>query len=425
MKINFNKKSLAISGLIISAVLFAYSDAEAASFNYGPQDPPTLRVSNYSANPGCNTCWSGSVSGKTGDIISFMVYYHNTGNDTADNTTLKVNLPEGNFTSTTVSGSVNAQNSSGASGSVGIYLSSNQSLSFIPNSLRWYPNQSSSPQNAPFGQSGSEIISSGLNIGNITGGWSSQGYAVFQAKISSNQESLQIPSITPSYSPNYYTPSYVPVYVPSYNPAPTYTPPAPTPAPVLQTKPVDVTPNRPQIFKRSEEKIEFELFLDEEKALVGDEDVLYARYYNAGGSEARNAVLIISLPDGVEFLKFTATPAVMRKDNLFEYNIGTVNPGEEKVVSLNFLVGALVVPGNNLPFEGTLSYTGSKGGLKSIQDSINLEITTSNQLTASAYSILGPLLNSWIRQLLIGILIGLSIHRYFFSDKKNEPLKFK
>lgn len=431
MKLNTITKNILIIGLITGAVLSAYSNAEAASFNYGSQDSPTLQISNYSRNPGCNTCWSGSVSANAGQIVSFMVYYHNTASDTAVNTTLRVNLPSGSFNSTTISGGVEANSSSGASGSVSLYLSSNQSLTFIPGSLKWYPNQSASFQGAPFGQSGSEIISSGLNIGNITGGWSSQGYAVFQAQVSSNSVPAPVtPDPTPApsynYSSNYYTPSYVPVYVPSYSaPAAPYV--APTPAPSFQTNPVvRPTVSQPRVVQvqRSEDNIEFEIYLDKQKSLVGDENVLFARYRNIGGSAARNATLYITLPDGVEFLKFTATPALMRDKNHFEYTIGLVNPGEEKIVSLNFLVAEQVVPGNSLPFEGKLVLTGSRGTLKSYQDSTALEVTTSNQLTASAYSLLGPLLNSWFRQLLIGLIIGFLIYHFFFSKPK-EPLTFK
>lgn len=425
LKLKNNNSKLTTAAIIISAVFLICANAEAASFNYGPQDPQTLRVSNYSRNPGCATCWSGNVSASAGQIISFMIYYHNTASDTAINTRLRVNLPSHSFTSTSITGGVEADNSTGAGGSVNVFIPSNQSLTFIPGSFRWYPNQSSNPQSAPAGQNESDIVSSGLNIGSIAGGWASQGYAVFQVQISSNQQEQTPAPVAPTYdyNQNYYSPSYVPVYVPTYNPAPTYA--APEPAPVFQTKPVQVPVSKPAIFQRSEDKLEFEIYLDKEKSLVGDENILFARYYNAGGSAAKNATLHITLPDGVEFLKFTATPAVMRDGNLFEYNIGTVNPGEEKIIPLNFLVGEQIVPGNNLQFEGKLSYAGSKGTLKSIQDSTVLEVTTANQLTASAYSIIGPILNSWIRQLIIGILIGLFIYHWFFSEKKKEPLTFK
>lgn len=427
MKINNFTKSVLIIGLVAGAVLSAFSNAEAASFNYGSQDSPTLQISNYSRNPGCTTCWSGSASANAGEIVSFMVYYHNTASDTAANTTLRVNLPGGTFTSTTISGGVEADSSSGASGSVSLYLSSNQSLSYIPGSFKWYPNQSSGAQGAPLGQNGSEIISSGLRIGSIAGGWSSQGYAVFQAQVSSDSAPAPVtPDPVPSYnySQNYYTPSYVPVYIPSYNPTPTYT--APTPAPVFQTRPIEIPVSKPKTVQvqRGEDNLEFEIFLDKEKSLVGDENVLFARFYNSGESAAKNATLYITLPDGVEFLKFTATPALMRDKNHFEYTIGTINPGEEKTVSLNFLVAMNMVPGNNLPFEGKLVLTGSKGTLKTFQDSALLEVTTANQLTASAYSLLGPLFNSWMRQLIIGMAFGFGIH-YFFFTRKKEPLAFK
>gem|GEM_PF-6776488 len=424
MKFDLKAKYISLTALSLAAAFLFSDSVEAASFNYGPQDPPTLRVSNYSRNPGCTTCWSGSTSARAGEVISFMTYYHNTGNDTASNTTLQVNLPDGSFTSATISGAVSAENASGASGSVNVYLTSSQTLTFIPGSLFWYPNQSSGAQGAPDGQNGSEIISYGLNIGNIAAGWSSQGYAVFQAQVSSNPTESAPTASAPSYdyNQNYYSPSYVPVYVPTYNQAPTYA--APVPAPAFQTKPVQIPLSRPQIFQRSEDKLEFEIYLEKETSIVGEENVLFARYYNSGGSAAKNSVLYITLPDGVEFLKFTATPAVMRDGNHFEYNIGTVNPGEEKIVSLNFLVGEQVVPGNSLPFEGHLNYSGSKGTQKSIQDSTALGITTANQLTASAYAVIGPIFNSWMRQLIIGIILGFLV-AYLYIGKKSEPLKFK
>ena len=428
MKIYNKLKSVLVAGLITSSVFLPSASVMAASFNYDAQDPPTLQISNYSHNPGSNANWSGSVSADAGEIVSFKIYYHNTGDDTASNTTIRVNLPYGSFTSQTISGQVSASNSNSSSGSVSLYLSSNQSLTFIPGSLRWYPNQSGQSQNAPFGQSGAEIISSGLNIGNIINGWSSQGYAVFQAQVGSNNVPVQdtVPQNNyyyPSYTPSY-TPTYVPVYYPSYaQPQPIQQVSTPAPLPVVQIKPAQITA-KTNIFQRSEDKLEFEIYLGKEKALVGDENILFARYYNAGGSAAQNATLYLTLPDGVEFLKFTATPAVMREGNLFEYNIGTVSAGEEKVVTLNFLVSDRAVPGTNLIFNGKLEYTGSKGTAKSIMDSTSLEITTANELTASVFSIFGPILNSWVRQLLIGILIGFFICWFFFRTKK-EPLTFK
>lgn len=433
------KKYIAITILMICSVIFKYSYAEAAaSFNYGQQDPSTLQVSNYSANPSCNTCWYHSISASAGQIISFMVYYHNTGTDTANNTTLQVNLPGGSFNSTSISGSVSAVNASGASGSVNVYISTSQSLTFIPGSLKWYPNQSSGAQSAPSGQSGSEIISGGLNIGNITGGWPSQGYAVFQAQISSNAAPTPTPTPTPtpsptpnpypyptyySYDQTYYPQSAASVYVPVYTPPPTYTP----PAPVYQPNPFQIIPpaSKPKpAVQRGEEKLEFKIYLDKEKAQVGDEDILFARYYNSGESPAKNATLYVDIPDGVEFLKFTVTPALMQNKNLFVYNIGTINPGEEKIVSLNFLVAASVIPGDNLPFGGRLEFAGSRGTLKSIQDSTTLNVVAGNPLTASLYSIFGPILNSWFREILFGGILGFFLYHFFFA-KKEEPVKFK
>ncbi len=159
----------------------------AASFNNDSQDRPTLQVSNYSLNPGCTTCWSTSVSANAGDIVSFLIYYHNTSQETALQTRLNAILPSAAFTSVVVTGQVWAQNASPAMGNASIHLSSSQTLTFIPGSVSWYPNRSSSAQSLLNGQSGSEVVSSGgLNVGDVAPGWGTQGYLVFRAQVSNN-----------------------------------------------------------------------------------------------------------------------------------------------------------------------------------------------------------------------------------------------
>jgi len=181
---------------LMAAVFVPTAFASGASFNTDPLDYPTLQAGNYTECPGC-TSWSTSVSADAGEIISFMIYYHNTSNEVARQTKVRVLLPTGNFQNTQIIGSVWADNASAAQGSVSVNLSSNQTLTFIPGSVRWYPNRSSSPYPLPFGQNGSEIISSsGLNLGDIGPGWNYQGYVVFRAQVSNDQTpSGQAPTV--------------------------------------------------------------------------------------------------------------------------------------------------------------------------------------------------------------------------------------
>lgn len=189
-----NKIYFAILISVIVSGIFApaFFVKAAASFNNNSQDKPTLRISNYTKNSGCSSCWSTYASADAGDIVSFDVYYHNTSNETANQTRASVILPIGNFSSRTIYGSVWGNNSSLiAQSGVSLNLTSSQTLTFIPGSARWYPNQSLSEQTLPSGQNGSEIISSsGLNIGDIASGWETQGHIIFRAQVSNNNNAV-------------------------------------------------------------------------------------------------------------------------------------------------------------------------------------------------------------------------------------------
>jgi len=185
-KIINNKIKSAIFTAVFLLVFFApmYS-AIASTFNNDMQDNPTLRISNYTKNPGCSDCWVSSVSADSGDIVSFDIYYHNTGGQTANDVTLRAVLPTGSFTTANIPASITDQAGVEANGNVSLSLTASQTLTFIPGSVRWYPNQTLNVQALPYSQSGSEVVGSGLNIGSISSGWSSQGHVVFRAQIGS------------------------------------------------------------------------------------------------------------------------------------------------------------------------------------------------------------------------------------------------
>ena len=201
--INFIKKmGIVIVGLIVIAGAFApFGAAMAATFNTVAGDFPTLQVSNYTQHPGSNAYWATSVSANAGEVVSFVVYYFNTATDTANGTHVRVQLPSGAFNSTTISGDVWATNASAVTGSVSTNFTSSQTLTFIPGSVSWYPNQSVNAQALPNGQNGSEIISSsGLNLGDVSAqGW---GTVTFRAQVGTTntvintQPTGSIPSVT-------------------------------------------------------------------------------------------------------------------------------------------------------------------------------------------------------------------------------------
>lgn len=183
-----NKQIFAILAALVLVFTGAPSHALAsASFNTDPQDFATVRVSNYTQNPNCYTCWSSTANANAGDIVSVTVYYHNTGNQTATGTFVKLNQPSAASTSFNFSGNVSASNAAAAYGSATINLSSSQTLTFIPGTAVWYPNQTATAQALPFGQSGTEIFGNGINLGNINPGWNAQGSVVLRFQVSSTQ----------------------------------------------------------------------------------------------------------------------------------------------------------------------------------------------------------------------------------------------
>ncbi|MFA6994522.1 MAG: fibronectin type III domain-containing protein [Candidatus Paceibacterota bacterium] len=182
MKNIFTKVNIGLVALIAIAAIFVplhAAHASTTSFNTDPQDRSTLRVTNSTLNPGCTTCWTQTISGvRNGDYVSFAIYYHNTGTSAAQNTRVRLTTsPASNGVQ--ASGYLWADNASTVSGSASAYFDSalqNGELAY--DAVLWYPNQSQTPTALPGGQSGQEVLSSGVNIGTINPGWPSQGSVV-------------------------------------------------------------------------------------------------------------------------------------------------------------------------------------------------------------------------------------------------------
>ena len=176
--------ALVITGIFSLAALPLIQAMAGAVFNNHPKDYPTLQVSNYTDCPGC-TNWSGSVSADAGDVVSFLIYYHNNGNDTAQDTRVRLNLPASRAQNQKVSADLWGSNASSIKGEVTVNISSAQSFVLIPESVTWYPNRSSSPQTLLYSQTGKEVVqNNGLRLGDIKPCWESQGYVVVRAKVS-------------------------------------------------------------------------------------------------------------------------------------------------------------------------------------------------------------------------------------------------
>ena len=163
------------------------------SWNTLSNDCSTIAIANDTQQIGFGSpCWTGrNISTNPGDYVKVRVYYHNTGNTTANNTHIKI-IKTGSSTNYSFYGQIVSDAGTFSSSnptSVSLTIPANQTLSFVR--TEWYPNQSNSNQypngvTLLNGQSGSEILSpSGLDIGDIAAaGWTTQGTAMAIFKVS-------------------------------------------------------------------------------------------------------------------------------------------------------------------------------------------------------------------------------------------------
>lgn len=226
-----NKTKKIISGILtavfISSGLFVFP-ASAATIDFDSWENEgisILQIGNSTKDSGSLDWNNNSVSADAGDEIALLVHYHNfTSGITAFNTKIKTTLPSGSSKTQNISISLWADNSTVFYDSTSVNISTSQSVSFISNSVQWYP-KGQPATSLPNSQSGNEIISSGINIGSVNYGDSESGYLTFKIKISNVQP-------TPSPSP---TPTPTPTPTPSPTPSPTPTPVSGQEAPSVST----------------------------------------------------------------------------------------------------------------------------------------------------------------------------------------------
>lgn len=195
MKNIITKKIISLFTLVAFAVpLLAIA---ATSFNTDPKDYPTLRVTNSTTNGSPTESWVHTTTATDGETVSFAVYYHNTGSETAKNVRVKLSSPGSTERgSHTLTATVDADNTSAVSGRATVSISGNpESLQFL--GVRFYPNQTQGAQTpVPSGQTGSAIFSStGLSIGDIAPGWGAQGSVVIGFRVN---ETAVVNDITPA-----------------------------------------------------------------------------------------------------------------------------------------------------------------------------------------------------------------------------------
>jgi hypothetical protein len=174
----------AIAGIVLFSLVFlTASPAFAASpkFNNHSKDKETLRLGNLTKG---DTAWKDPISAEAGDRIAFNVYYHNTVLDTtAKNTKIRLDFIDNHAKKLTFKAYLWADNASYISNS-GVVNTPCSGLNFVfEDTAKWYPNQTTSnPKEVKvqFVQSNSILV----DIGDVPGGWASQGQLVLYGKIS-------------------------------------------------------------------------------------------------------------------------------------------------------------------------------------------------------------------------------------------------
>jgi uncharacterized repeat protein (TIGR01451 family) len=185
-----------VSQMLLPAIS---AKADGPRFNFLEGDLPLIQGANTTAG---QNDWSNPVSGIAGDEFRGLIYYHNGMlNTTATNVTVNISIPDQTVDGKAIiDAAISADNADAITstvvngkivGSNGLLVNfpENVNLSFIPGSVRWFPNsnQNGGPNEAPVtlpsGQSGNEIVShQGLNIGDINGCWPYAGFITFGFK---------------------------------------------------------------------------------------------------------------------------------------------------------------------------------------------------------------------------------------------------
>jgi len=178
--------SIALSLLtLFSVFLMGVGNAFAADpqFNYMSNDLKTLRIGNYTTDGGTYN-WYSSITANPGNRISIDVYYHNGVVGTvANNTRARVTFPTGSSSQMTLSGSLLSSNAPQVNDTVILNITSAQTITF-ESQARWLPNQQTGAGTLiPVTNNGNSVE---VNIGDIAGGWATQGHVTFYANVSNN-----------------------------------------------------------------------------------------------------------------------------------------------------------------------------------------------------------------------------------------------
>ncbi len=200
-----------LSAALLATTLIGGSAASALaaggpSFNSIAGDQDFLTGRNVTQNA---SAFTDPVTATGGDIVDVAVYYHNAAEDVegniAKNVKIKINVPTTQASSHVITGTLSADNAPTVSGTVvnGQEVgtkdltittgTANTKLSYVPGSVRWYPNRMATTgagAQLPFGQSGDSIVTTGVNIGDLRGCFQYSGFIILSVKVEGETQGI-------------------------------------------------------------------------------------------------------------------------------------------------------------------------------------------------------------------------------------------
>lgn len=191
MRVFMKKIISTVVFLVVALFCVTSTFATEPKFNTDSSDR-TVSVTNVTQGGGCSTgpksgCWKSSVDAEPGDIIAVQVYFHNSTQYVARDTTVGMGPKNSSAsTSVTFSGEVMSPSIDPAYGSATVHISSAQSINFIPGSVRIFENN----QQVGYSTSNEASLfsSEGFLIGDVDTGLQFQGGVVAQFQVSGNSD---------------------------------------------------------------------------------------------------------------------------------------------------------------------------------------------------------------------------------------------
>ena len=149
------------------------SGSSAVQWNTLGNDLPLVRSKDSTTNPGPGGYGVTTTNVRPGDVVTVILYHHNTGNLTAANATFRLTPMNTTQSGTHVFyGTLTGGGVSAPAGSTTLYTTDATRLTYIPGSVKMWgngPGYVAYPIALPYGQTGDELFTSGLRIGDIPG----------------------------------------------------------------------------------------------------------------------------------------------------------------------------------------------------------------------------------------------------------------